>query len=106
MSSTDHAGNMAIILERADPDLVHFTHDNISNAFRTGLVLDDAFDSISEGRMKFTDFPNITCTVVHGRLHSLNNRRLFVARVLRWRKIIDHITACVYFPSAIATYSI
>eukprot|EP00439_Symbiodinium_sp_Y106_P047526 s1092_g6.t1 len=83
---------MAIILERADPDMVHFTHDSISNAFRSGLVLDDAIDRISEGRMKFTDFPSITCTVVHGRLHSLNNRRLFVVRVLRWRKIIDHIS--------------
>ena len=64
------------------PSKVFFTHDHISSKFRSGTLIDDAVRDIINGGKAFDDFPSILCTRFHDKLFSINNRRLFVARVL------------------------
>merc|ERR1712032_605756 len=64
------------------PNEIHFTHNQISPKFRNGTALDKAIRDILAGRMSFDIFPPILCVEVEGKWFSLNNRRLYVARVL------------------------
>ena len=64
------------------PSEVFFTHDRISPKFRTGTLIDEVIDQILMEKMSFADFPQLICTKVDDKVYSLNNRRLFVARVL------------------------
>eukprot|EP00439_Symbiodinium_sp_Y106_P069701 s493_g12.t1 len=64
------------------PSKVLFTHDRISSEFRSGTLIDDAVRDIISGNKAFDDFPSILCTRFREKLFAINNRRLFVARVL------------------------
>ena len=65
------------------PGSVRFTHGSIPKQFRSGLLLDEAIDGITRQNMSFDDFPPDICVLRNGNAYSLNNRRLFVARVLQ-----------------------
>jgi hypothetical protein len=60
------------------PHEVHFTHNQISKQFRSGMCLDRALQEISAGRMSFESLPPILCVEVVSKWFSLNNRRLYV----------------------------
>jgi len=64
------------------PHEIHFTHNQISPKFRNGTALDKAIRDILAGTMSFHSLPPILCVEVEGKWFSLNNRRLYVARVL------------------------
>ncbi|CAJ1436001.1 unnamed protein product [Effrenium voratum] len=64
------------------PSEVRFTHANISSSFRNGTRIDDVIRSIVLQEMAFDDFPVLVCTTWNDKIYSINNRRLFVARVL------------------------
>ena len=63
-------------VQEISPSKVFFTHQNISNKFRSGLYLDEAVDLIVDGVMEFSAFPPLICVVKDGTFYSLNNRRL------------------------------
>eukprot|EP00438_Fugacium_kawagutii_P034420 Skav211611 [mRNA] locus=scaffold3083:124382:125065:- [translate_table: standard] len=67
---------------QVQPSDVRFTHRSISYKFRNGNVVDEVIDDLIDGKILFDDFPALICTEYKGRLFSLRNRRLFVARVL------------------------
>mmetsp|Transcript_58088 Transcript_58088/g.189134 ORF Transcript_58088/g.189134 Transcript_58088/m.189134 type:complete len:458 (-) Transcript_58088:385-1758(-) len=71
------------------PSDVRFTHDRISACFRNGTPLDDTIDAIVEQTMDFDQLPPVICVSHDGLLFSLNNRRVFVARVLQHKGLLQ-----------------
>jgi len=71
-----------------DPLRIRFTQCDISKCFRTGLSLDDAIEQAFKGQLDFSNFPAMDCVFFDGKLYSLSNRRLFVARVLRLHGVL------------------
>jgi len=88
-----------------DPLDILFTHNKLHSAFQDGMSIDTAIDKVKHGSLKFSEFPKMEVVCVpraalsrigfhalshsrHGEVDgalrlSLNNRRLFAARVLR-----------------------
>mmetsp|Transcript_101056 Transcript_101056/g.159797 ORF Transcript_101056/g.159797 Transcript_101056/m.159797 type:complete len:258 (+) Transcript_101056:236-1009(+) len=66
-----------------DPTNIYFTHGRISFCFSNGTRVDQSIEKVFRGNMKFDEFPAMQVVSVGGKVFSLSNRRLFVARVLR-----------------------
>ena len=70
-----------------NPFDVHFTHDRISPAFRSGTRIDDAIQCSIDGSVGPQSFPPLEVVRFHGKLFSISNRRLFMLRVLAQKGI-------------------
>jgi hypothetical protein len=72
---------------------VLFTQDSISSSFGSGEFngqhIDTTIKQLLTEEIRVDDLPEIDVFFLDGRLHSLNNRRLFVFRVLECIRIRD-----------------
>jgi len=74
-----------------DPQDIRFTHDQIANAFRNGRNLDDIIEQIVHGDLQADSFPPMIVVRSGEKCYSLNNRRLFVFRVLSSQGLLPTI---------------
>ncbi|XP_078495854.1 uncharacterized protein LOC144751863 [Ciona intestinalis] len=74
------------------PSKIHFLHDSIGRNFKNGGSVNDCIYEIIEGRLEMSSFKKII--VKRDNLFwSLDNRRLYIFRVLEERGHIRTITA-------------
>ena len=78
------------------PLQVLFTQDSISSTFSGGAYRNRLVDAsiaafIEQGRIDYWDSIEIEGFELNGRIYSINNRRLFMARVLACKGILDTI---------------
>jgi translation initiation factor 1A len=78
-------------LRQVDPSLVRFTQSSISPVFRNLCPIEKTIVNIMRGRLDFSDIEIIRCTEQDGKVYSLDNRRLYVARVLHTMGVIESI---------------
>jgi len=78
-----------------DPHCVYFTFSRIRPKFSCGRPVAQTLADIVEGRLKFSDLPPLTLLYDRGTYFSLNNRRLYVAKELRRRGLIETVDARV-----------
>mmetsp|Transcript_154943 Transcript_154943/g.281776 ORF Transcript_154943/g.281776 Transcript_154943/m.281776 type:complete len:447 (+) Transcript_154943:93-1433(+) len=82
------------------PMAIQFTHDEIADSFRPqgnapALRLDDAIEGVENGDILAGSFPPLTVVSHQGNFYSLDNRRLFVFRVLASRGVQDSVAVHV-----------
>ena len=79
-----------------DPLALRFSHNEVTGVFRDGSSLDRLIlDALGSGVSPVERFPALTLFQHEGYLFSLNNRRLYVARVLRHRGLCTKVRAVV-----------
>jgi translation initiation factor 1A len=78
-------------LRQMDPSLVRFSQATISPVFRNGGPIESSIVSIMRGQLDFADINMIYCTELDGKVYSLDNRRLYVARVLQTMGVIESV---------------
>eukprot|EP00929_Paragymnodinium_shiwhaense_P038320 TRINITY_DN20261_c0_g3_i1.p1 TRINITY_DN20261_c0_g3~~TRINITY_DN20261_c0_g3_i1.p1 ORF type:complete len:326 (-),score=50.50 TRINITY_DN20261_c0_g3_i1:76-1053(-) len=90
-SRSGAAHNMNNVQEELlDPASIMFSHASISSKFRNGRALDSTIEFLLAGSLKMDSFQAIEVVrMADGRYISINNRRLFVFRVLRHRGFVD-----------------
>jgi len=65
------------------PSKIRFTQDTISNKFRRNKgSVHEAIDKIRQKKMSVNDFPTIEVIKKDNKYYSLDNRRLYIFRVL------------------------
>lgn len=75
-------------MDRIAPSEIRFTQDNIGSVFRDGRGVNRAIEEIESGRIKVENFPAIRVARKNNKYYSLDNRRLYVFRVLEKRGLI------------------
>ncbi|CAE8649555.1 unnamed protein product [Polarella glacialis] len=82
------------------PFEVLFTQGSISSVFgggkHQGVSIDSTIKDILDGKINPKDFPQLDVFEADGRLYSINNRRLFVWRVLACMGFWESITVTVH----------
>ena len=79
--------------ESRKPSEIRFTHDSIQPHFQNlrHPHLNQTIDDIVSGRMSWMDFPTIEVAEFQNELYSINNRRLYVFRVLQYEGFLTKI---------------
>lgn len=77
-----------IVLSPAD---IRFVHDSIRSHFRNGNRVNDTIKDIANGLLRVDALPMIRVILCSGNFFSLDNRRLYVYRVLHYRGLLKHI---------------
>lgn len=76
-----------------DPNIIYFTHSKIKKCFSTGKLIDETYHEIKTGKTKISDIPLITIYCIDGKYYSLNNRRLYLFKMLKKDGTIEKIVA-------------
>ncbi|BBN13852.1 hypothetical protein MPTK1_6g06960 [Marchantia polymorpha subsp. ruderalis] len=82
---------MAVVAMEVDPDTLLFTQDSIAVRFKKPYEkekIDDAVISILNGAVRVSEFKRMRVVDHEGRLWSLDNRRLWVFKKAKVRKIV------------------
>ena len=73
------------------PAEIRFMQDSISYRFRCGRYVNDAIEKIAKKEMRVDTLPMIQVLKKDGLYYSLDNRRLYVFRVLHYRGLLDSL---------------
>ena len=93
---------------RLSPAEIRFIHDNICRKFKNGRSVNDTIDQIAKGCMSVEELPKIAVIKKDGYYYSLDNRRLYVYRVLHYRGllenvIVNHVSSSLFQPEKFTT---
>ena len=70
-----------------------FSQGSISSAFTDEGGIDDTIEKLLRGEIDPDQIPDIQVFLLDGKLYSINNRRLFMWRVLAFKGFLSSITA-------------
>jgi hypothetical protein len=76
-----------------DPQIIYFTFSRIRPKFSCGRTVQETIDALSNGSLSFLDLPRISVLFDGRHYYSLNNRRLYVFKVLREAGLVTMIPA-------------
>ena len=76
---------------KLSPAKIRFMQDSISYKFRCGGYVNDAIEKIAKKEMRVDTLPMIQVLKKDGLYYSLDNRRLYVFRVLHYRGLLDRL---------------
>ncbi|CAK8678768.1 unnamed protein product [Clavelina lepadiformis] len=78
------------------PSKVKFTQDSVALCFKKGRPLNEVCEEIARGVLSADDFPNVRVLVRDGNYYGVDNRRLYIFRVLCKLGILRAITVCKF----------
>ena len=83
-----------------DPLQIRFTHSKIRNRFSgNSMLIMDTFNQLKEKSIPITDIPMIQVMIVKNEMYSMNNRRLYMFKMLKREGLLDMVQVRVKRPT-------
>ena len=68
---------------QVDPLMVRFTHSKIRNRFSgNSKLIMDTYNDLKSGLVKIEELPQIQIFIINDEMYSMNNRRLYLFKML------------------------